>query len=149
MTSLGSKARISAHLWLHEFAQPARHGFEAEPYPEDWVDDRLIPLCAAIEMVRAKWNRKVTIVSGYRSPEYNSWLVKHRGASPRSKHMEGIAADIQIEGVPSWKVFQAAKKLRADYKAGRSAVWLGGIGLYPTFVHLDLRERAATWRPRG
>lgn len=74
-------------------------------------------------------NGKFKILSGYRSPETNSWLRNyHRGVAEHSMHIEGKAADIRMEDV-------GIRQIRA---AGM-AMAMGGVGYYPrsNFVHLD------------
>jgi uncharacterized protein YcbK (DUF882 family) len=69
------------------------------------------------------------ILSGYRSPETNSWLRSyHRGVAEHSMHIEGKAVDIRMEDV-------SIRQIRA---AGL-AMAMGGVGYYPrsNFVHLD------------
>ncbi len=69
------------------------------------------------------------ILSGYRSPETNSWLKSfHRGVAEHSMHIEGRAVDIRMDDV-------SVREIRA---AGL-ALAMGGVGYYPrsNFVHLD------------
>jgi uncharacterized protein YcbK (DUF882 family) len=68
--------------------------------------------------------KKVTVMSGYRSPALNNQL---KGAAKRSLHMRGWASDISVEGVSQAALRDKAKALRA-----------GGVGFYPTFVHVDV-----------
>lgn len=73
--------------------------------------------------------REIHIVSGYRSPEYNDFLVQAgRRAAKNSLHVQGQAIDLQIPGVHPSVVRETALKL--EY---------GGVGYYPRakFVHLD------------
>lgn len=74
---------------------------------------------------------------GYRDCEEN----KRAGGSPHSYHMQGLAFDVTVEGVKSEKLYKAA----IDYG------WKG-VGLYDTFVHIDLRpslsNRTYTWDAR-
>lgn len=76
-------------------------------------------------------NRPIILTSGYRTEHTNSVT---EGAAFNSMHLYGKAADIKIEGIP------------ADYLARLLRLCGGaGIGIYPTFVHVDTwRERA--WR---
>jgi len=72
--------------------------------------------------------RPFHLISGYRSPEYNRRLMaKGRGVAKRSYHLKGMAADIQIEGVPLRRVCQEAKRIER-----------GGVGSYARFVHVDV-----------
>ncbi|MBU4485264.1 DUF882 domain-containing protein [bacterium] len=74
--------------------------------------------------------KEVHVISGFRHPEFNSYLRKtgHKVAK-YSFHMDGIAIDIRVPGV-------STKELR-DYAASLKA---GGVGYYPSqsFVHVDV-----------
>ncbi|MBI5242821.1 MAG: YcbK family protein [Elusimicrobia bacterium] len=100
----------------------SRDGAEADISPE------LLDLLARIHR-QFNW-APIQIVCGYRSPKYNAQLRrKNRGAARDSYHMEGMAADIRVEGV-STKVLRAyARSLGA-----------GGVGYYRKrrFVHVDV-----------
>lgn len=74
-------------------------------------------------------NKPFHIVSGYRSPMTNARMRrKHSGVAKRSLHMQGRAIDIQIEGVDTRTIRNAALAMRR-----------GGVGYYQRsgFVHLD------------
>lgn len=70
-------------------------------------------------------------VSGYRCPEYNKQLVNNPtlNASPTSKHMQGIAADITSNGVSPEEMCYLAKK-----------VGFPAIRIYDGHVHVDVRD---------
>jgi uncharacterized protein YcbK (DUF882 family) len=72
---------------------------------------------------------KIIIASGYRSPQYNTDLRnKGRLAAKASLHQYGMAADIQIQGTSSKRVWNFIKKLG-----------FGGTGYYHgKFVHVDV-----------
>lgn len=76
-----------------------------------------------------------TVVSAYRSPEYNS---KCPGASKYSQHLQNRALDL-IFDCPSQCAFDMVVKLRDE------GFFKGGIGLYSNFIHIDTRGRNATW----
>lgn len=65
----------------------------------------------------------IKIVSGYRSPEYNDGLRnKGRLAAKTSMHIEGMAADIEIEGVNGkalWDYVRSLDCCGAGYYHGR------------------------------
>lgn len=70
--------------------------------------------------------------SGYRCPAHNARVP---GASPTSNHMKGTAADVSV---PS-KIL-TPKQLAAIME--QIPVFRdGGIGIYPTFVHVDNGRR--------
>jgi uncharacterized protein YcbK (DUF882 family) len=130
--------QITPHFYLEEFmrhGKPDLAGLEQDvPYPGKWVSSRLLPLCKALEVIRAELGGKsVTILSGYRDPKYNSAI----GGAKYSQHMFGRAADIKVAGVGAAKVQIAVRKL---YKAG--AIKIGGLGSYLTFTHVDIRPSA-------
>lgn len=126
--------QITAHFSLEEFDLPVKkaqkHGLQGEKYPTEWIDSRLRPLCKALETVREAFSRPITVISAYRTPPYNAAI----GGAPQSQHKEGRAADFVVEGVPPRKVHA---KILALY--GTGAIEIGGLGLYPGFVHLDVR----------
>lgn len=74
-------------------------------------------------------NNEIQIISGYRSPLYNS-LLRHEGhgVARNSLHQVGKAIDIHIPGTGLDRIRQVALNLQ-----------YGGVGYYPGagFVHLD------------
>lgn len=69
------------------------------------------------------------IISGYRSPETNKTLrSQSRRVAKHSLHIEGMAIDLRLPGVPTKQLRTAALSLRD-----------GGVGYYPKrgFVHID------------
>lgn len=144
---MGLKRRrmITPHFFWDEFWQPARHGFPAEPYPEEWIEDRLKPLCDVLETLRLHLGEvPIRIISGYRSPDYNRkvggagrYFVGPGGRRryvPTSQHVHGRAADIVVPGVDASHVHDVAL---AAHRA--KEIKLGGLGVYSSFVHLDTR----------
>ncbi len=83
--------------------------------------------------------RKLDLISGYRSPTTNATLRSrggsHTGVATKSQHMLGKATDLAIPGVSLERLRDAAKALRG-----------GGVGYYPRdgFVHID-NARVRTW----
>lgn len=76
---------------------------------------------------------KVTITSAYRTPTHN----KKVGGETYSQHLYGRAADIKVSGVSPKKVATYAETLLKNK---------GGIGIYSTFVHIDVRATKARWK---
>ena len=72
--------------------------------------------------------RAITVVSG--------WREARAGTRGTSRHVSGHAADIRIQGVPNRAIWEFCRSLRRT-----------GCRLYPrsVFVHVDTREREATW----
>lgn len=87
-------------------------------------------LMAKLEDLRhAAGDRPITIVSGYRSPEYNEALRKRSsGVAKNSQHLYATAADIRVSGLTPSQVYKLADPIFKD----------GGMGKYDTFVHVDV-----------
>ena len=137
---------VSPHFSRHEFdlpdAKAQKRGLDAGAvYPAEWIDSRLKPLCAALEVVRAEFGGKpIKIISGYRPLEYNRKL----GSDDTSQHVQGRAADFQIEGVAPKAIWDRMLALR---HVGR--IEIGGAGVYDEFVHVDVRGGSLhTWDER-
>jgi zinc D-Ala-D-Ala carboxypeptidase len=80
-----------------------------------------------LQRLRTYMARPFTINSAYRCKAHNLSI----GGAKKSRHMNGIAADISIRGWTS----------REKYTCLKLAYGLGfrGIGIAPTFIHLDTR----------
>lgn len=82
------------------------------------------------------WDRPITVLSWYRTLAWN----RRVGGARKSRHLEGDATDIVIEGVDPALVYAKIVEL---IKAGKMLP--GGVGKYPTFTHYDTRGRNARW----
>lgn len=74
--------------------------------------------------------------SGYRTPSWN----KKQGGAPKSQHLTCSAADINAKGYTPKKLAAEIEKLIASGKMQQ-----GGLGIYKTFVHYDIRGTKARW----
>ena len=73
-----------------------RHGMDNHPGPDEL--NNLLQLCAnVLQPVRDHFQKGVKVNSGYRSPDVNAKV----GGSRTSDHCRGMAADIEIPGVPN------------------------------------------------
>ena len=86
-----------------------------------------------LETIREHYKRPVSIFSAYRTVHYNSQL---KNSSPKSQHCLGNAADISVKGVAPASVY---KWLNEKYPNSL------GIGIYDTFVHVDVRPDKSRW----
>lgn len=94
-----------------------------------FVDSELVNV---LQKIRNHFGRAVTITSAYRTPSRN----KAVGGQAYSQHLYGRAADIKVKGVAPKTVAAYAEKLLPKS---------GGIGIYSTFVHIDVRGTKARW----
>ena len=97
------------------------------------IADELVSL---LQKIRDHFGVAVTINSGYRTSTYN----KKVGGATNSQHVKGTAADIVAKGVDPLTVAQYAEYLMPDS---------GGIGVYQTFTHVDVRTNRSRWDNRS
>lgn len=121
------------------FAPGKAHGLNTDPPHDMWRN--VIPLVRLLDRFREEFGSGVRLSSVYRSPKYNAAID---GSATRSQHMEFRAADITVpdKGTPK----QWAAKFR-EMRGDR--VFSGGIGIYRTFVHVDVRGSNADWKGKG
>ena len=98
----------------------------------------IVPTLRIVDDLRESFGKPCTILSSYRSSDYN----KAVGGVGLSQHMEFRALDIAFDGISPQHVYDRLIEWR---KAGK---FVGGLGIYPTsgFVHIDTRNSNATWR---
>jgi uncharacterized protein YcbK (DUF882 family) len=110
---------------------------DGTPYPEKWTGDRLPPLVAAFEALRASWGSPLKVLSAYRSP---NWNLKVGGAN-LSQHVEGRALDIApLEGFHGGVDADDFHTFVEKQLKGLPQV--KGFGRYPWGCHIDVRPRA-------
>ncbi|HEV7266530.1 MAG TPA: DUF882 domain-containing protein [Falsiroseomonas sp.] len=99
-----------------------------------------ILLLDMLGQVQARWgsHQPLILLSGYRTAQTNSAL---EGAARNSRHLEGQAADIRMQGVPMAQLAAAATDVSWRYNDF-------GIGTYPGFVHFDIGPKRG-WRAGG
>ena len=94
-----------------------------------FIDSELVTV---LQKIRTHFGKPVTITSAYRTPPHNS----REGGTTYSQHLYGKAADIKIAGVTPKKVADYAETLLDN----------GGIGIYNTFTHIDVRSVKSRWQ---
>lgn len=95
-----------------------------------FIDSDLVQV---LQKIRTHFGKSVTITSAYRTPTKN----KAVGGETYSQHLYGRAADIKIKGIAPKTVAAYAEKLLPKK---------GGIGIYSTFTHIDVRTTKARWK---
>lgn len=93
-------------------------------------------LISALQALRDQLNLPLSITSGFRCNRHNDSV----GGAARSFHTLGMAADVACpEEMTAEDLAQAAETIAAFQQ--------GGIGIYPSWVHLDVRTTGkARWR---
>jgi uncharacterized protein YcbK (DUF882 family) len=96
-------------------------------------------LVASLEHLRGIAERLLTILSGYRCNRHNA---ETPGAAADSQHCLGTAADVLV---PDGMTAEQLARMAAIIPAFAA----GGIGMYDTWVHLDIRrDGPARWDKR-
>ena len=90
-------------------------------------------LVEVLQKIRDHFGKPVNINSAYRTPAKN----KAVGGAAYSQHLYGLAADISISGVSPKAVAEFAETLLPNR---------GGIGIYQTFTHVDVRATKSRWK---
>jgi uncharacterized protein YcbK (DUF882 family) len=78
----------------------------------------------------------ITITNAYRCRSHN----KAVGGVSNSQHILGKAADLQVKCISTDELYKVIDTL-AEY----NHVMQGGLGLYDTFVHYDIRGKETRW----
>ena len=123
-------AKLTKNFSLQEFNSKCGRDIPNEILPN------IIELAKNLQVLRDKVNKPISITSGYRSPEHNA---KVKGAK-NSQHIKGTAADIKVKGMTPKEVALVIEGLIEQGKIKE-----GGIGIYRTWVHYDIRGKKARW----
>jgi uncharacterized protein YcbK (DUF882 family) len=91
------------------------------------------PLLERLESLREIIGKPLTLKSAYRCKKHNSQI----GGSPNSQHLLGKTVDI------STKNLNATEK--HSLMSAASELGFNGVGVYPTFFHLDMRDDRKIW----
>lgn len=96
----------------------------------------VLKLAEQLQVLRDNLGEPVHINSGYRTPAYN----KRIGGVSNSQHVQAKAADITVKSKTPKQLATFIEKLIAQGK-----LKFGGMGVYPGFVHVDIRSGKARW----
>ena len=99
-------------------------------------DPRVFDLLHDLTSALGHPDAEIDVVCGYRTPWSNEYRRSQgHGVAQHSLHMQAMAIDIRIAGVPTSEVRDAALRLQR-----------GGVGYYATsnFVHVDV-GRVRRW----
>lgn len=91
-----------------------------------------LALVNLLQKIRDHFGKAVIINSAYRTEAHN----KSIGGATYSQHKYGLAADIHINGVAPKEIAAYVETLMPSS---------GGIGIYKSFVHVDVRQVKSRW----
>ncbi len=113
MYNVSENMKLSKNFALNEFA--CKDGSK-----EITIDYELIE---KLQQFRNVLGKPIKVTSGYRTVTYN----KKIGGIATSHHLTGKAADIKVSGIKPLELAREADK-----------IGFLGIGVYPTFTHVDV-----------
>lgn len=91
-----------------------------------------LALVNLLQKIRDRFGKAVIINSAYRTEAHNKAI----GGATYSQHKYGLAADIHINGVTPKEIAAYVETLMPSS---------GGIGIYKSFVHVDVRRVKSRW----
>ena len=97
--------------------------------PPRCIRSRLVPVLRVADEARERLGSSIIILSAYRAAAYNKAI----GGAKFSRHMECDALDLAAPKSTATKLRAVLMKLRKE------GYFTGGIGKYPSFVHIDNR----------
>lgn len=108
---------------------------DGTPVPTEFLENVTL-LSKNLQVLRDRLGEPVHVNSGYRTPVYNAKV----GGEKNSYHKKAMAADITVKSKTPKEVHEVIEQLIAEKKMKQ-----GGLGLYPGFVHYDVRGHKARW----
>ena len=122
--------KITNNFSLSEF--DSKDGAEM---PED-VKKNVIELANNLQVIRNECECPIHINSAYRSKTHNQLI----GGVKNSQHTKGTAADLVSRNHTPFELYNIIESL-----IERNKISEGGLGLYKSFVHYDIRGIKARW----
>jgi uncharacterized protein YcbK (DUF882 family) len=123
-------AKLTNNFTLEEFNSKCGRDIPNNVLPN------ILQLAKNLQVLRDAIGKSISITSGYRSPQHN----KKIGGAKDSQHVKGMAADIKVSGMTPKEVALVIEGLIEQGKMKQ-----GGIGIYPSWVHYDVRGTKARW----
>jgi len=100
-----------------------------------FVKPNILELAENLQILRDEVGR-IDLTNAYRCKEHNADV----GGSINSQHLVGKAADIKSKNLKPSELAE-----HVDDMMNIETFKLGGIGLYNTFTHVDIRGYRARW----
>ena len=108
---------------------------DGTPVPSEYLTN-VKKLAEQLQILRDELNEPIHINSAYRHKEYN----KKIGGEKNSQHLLAKAADITVKSKTPKQLAALIEKMISEGK-----LKFGGMGIYPGFVHVDIRNQKARW----
>ncbi len=122
--------QLTTNFHIREFK--CKDGCEV---PEQYICN-VQAVASQLQILRDYLGESININSAYRTESYN----KKVGGKPKSQHLTASAADITVKSKSPKQLAAVVEKLISDKK-----LTFGGLGIYPGFIHVDIRKTKARW----
>ena len=123
-------AKLTTNFRLEEFKCK-----DGSHVPNEYLTN-VIELAKNLQVLRDYIGKPIIINSAYRSPKHNAKV----GGAKNSQHLLAKASDLKVSGITPKELANTIEKL---IEAGKMKQ--GGIGVYKTFTHYDIRGKKARW----
>ena len=100
-----------------------------------FVEENIKELADNLQVLREVVG-KLDLTNAYRCKEHNADV----GGSVNSQHLKGKAADIKSKAFSPSEIATITDDLMKN-----ESFTLGGVGIYNTFTHVDIRGTRARW----
>ena len=100
------------------------------------VHNNIVKLANQLQTLRDAINKPITVTNAYRCESHNRAV----GGVKNSMHLFGKAADLQVKGMHPYYLHETINDL-----INKGDMLQGGLGLYNTFVHYDIRKTKSRW----
>jgi uncharacterized protein YcbK (DUF882 family) len=124
--------QLTTNFALSEFTC---HDVAGTPVPVQYLDNVQL-LANNLQVLRDALGVPVRVLCGYRTPAHN----KAVGGVKQSQHLVAKAGDLTVAMLTPKELHAKIEEL---IEAGKMKQ--GGLGLYPGFVHYDVRGNKARW----
>tara|TARA_B110000037_G_scaffold176912_1_gene202117 strand:- start:6 stop:398 length:393 start_codon:yes stop_codon:yes gene_type:complete len=122
----------------HNFSKSEFECKSGEEMPLDVLENVKL-LAIQLQKIREYVGKPIRINSAYRSEAHNKAI----GGVKTSQHILGKAADITIDTFTPDEVVSIIENMLTNEMLG--GFYIGGLGSYNTFTHIDIRDKKARW----
>lgn len=122
--------KLTTNFTLEEFACKDGTRVPIELLPN------VTALAGQLQILRDHLGESIHINSGYRTAAYNEKV----GGKSASQHLLAKAADITCKSKSPKQLAAVIEKL-----ISQGILKFGGMGVYPGFVHVDIRKNKSRW----
>ena len=122
----------------HNFSKSEFECKSGEEMPLDVLENVKL-LAIQLQKIREYVGKPIRINSAYRSEAHNEAI----GGVKTSQHILGKAADITIDTFTPDEVVSIIENMLTNEMLG--GFYIGGLGSYNTFTHVDIRDKKARW----